>query len=82
MMRLVFELITILAVLTLGFALGRIWEIRQHCLKSGDAKRPTSGGFRPRTFPCIRRQVKFALPRIFTASFAVSYTHATTYCPI
>jgi hypothetical protein len=33
MMRLVFELITISAVLTLGFALGRIWEIRQHLLK-------------------------------------------------
>ena len=29
MMPLVFELITILAVLGLGFVLGRIWEIRQ-----------------------------------------------------
>jgi hypothetical protein len=29
MMPIVFELITMLAVLTLGFVLGRIWEIRQ-----------------------------------------------------
>ena len=29
MMPLVFELITILAVLGLGFVLGRVWEIRQ-----------------------------------------------------
>jgi hypothetical protein len=29
MMPLVFELITMLAVLGLGFVLGRIWEIRQ-----------------------------------------------------
>jgi hypothetical protein len=33
MMPLVFELITMLAVLTLGFVLGRIWEIRQHLIK-------------------------------------------------
>ena len=29
MMPLVFELITMLAVLGLGFVLGRVWEIRQ-----------------------------------------------------
>jgi hypothetical protein len=29
MMPMVFELITMLAVLGLGFVLGRIWEIRQ-----------------------------------------------------
>jgi hypothetical protein len=33
MMPLVFELITMLAVLTLGFVLGRIWEIRQQMIK-------------------------------------------------
>ncbi len=32
-MPLMFELITMLAVLTLGFVLGRIWEIRQQMIK-------------------------------------------------
>jgi hypothetical protein len=32
MMPLVFELITMLAVLALGFVLGRIWEIRQQTI--------------------------------------------------
>jgi len=32
-MPFVFELITMLAVLALGFVLGRIWEIRQQMIK-------------------------------------------------
>jgi hypothetical protein len=32
MMPLVFEVITMLAVLALGFVLGRIWEIRQQTI--------------------------------------------------
>jgi hypothetical protein len=33
MMPFVFELITMLAMLALGFVLGRIWEIRQQMIK-------------------------------------------------
>ena len=47
MMPLVFELITMLAVLTLGFVLGRIWEIlrqtiiqREH--EKADLRIPTA----------------------------------------
>jgi hypothetical protein len=33
MMPFVFELMTMLAMLALGFALGRVWEIRQQMIK-------------------------------------------------
>ena len=38
MMLTVFELITVLAVLGLGFVLGRIWEIRQQEILRGNVK--------------------------------------------
>ena len=38
MMPMVFELITMLAVLGLGFVLGRIWEIRRNVCSMAIAK--------------------------------------------
>ena len=43
MMPIVFELITMLAVLGLGFVLGRIWEVRQQEILRRDHERD---GFR------------------------------------
>ena len=43
MMPIVFELITMLAVLGLGFVLGRIWEVRQQEILRRDHE---SDGFR------------------------------------
>ena len=52
MMPLVFELITILAVLGLGFVLGRIWEIGSR--RFGRKTKKRASRYRQRTFPPIR----------------------------
>ena len=54
MMPLVFELITILAVLGLGFVLGRIWKIRQQEIFGRKTKKRASR-YRRRTFPPLGR---------------------------
>jgi hypothetical protein len=40
MMPLVFELITMLAALTLGFVLGRMWEIRRTIIQRENERPP------------------------------------------
>ena len=52
MMPTVFELITMLAVLGLGFVFGRMWEIWQQ--EIGGIMKGTASRYRQRTFPSIR----------------------------